>query len=43
MCVLIPGASDYATLPGKKDFTDVMKIEIFRQGDYLRIIQVGLM
>lgn len=33
--VLISETCEYITLPGKKDFTDVVKLRIFRLGDYL--------
>ena len=32
--ILIPGTYDYAALNDKRDFADVIKLRIWRQGDY---------
>ena len=38
---LIPGACEYVTLFGKRDFADVIKVKDFETGRFFCIIWVG--
>ena len=41
-CVLIPGAWEYVTLCGKRNFADVIMIEDLKMGRLFWIILLGL-